>query len=175
MCRSYSSDSQKKDWSKRLSLRGTPRGKEVLMHSRTQVQMLLFVKFIFCKREKKMLWFYVCFGQIYFICLQKSNEKRSLATLKEKTCFLHLIFHVFIAFGNLIVSKITENRFDVSVPLNFFLSFFFYFKKWFCVGERFKFSQGNDTTLDIVAPNTISTNISRITSTSITITSNQFT
>lgn len=29
MCRSYSSESQKKDWSKRLSLRGNPRSKEV--------------------------------------------------------------------------------------------------------------------------------------------------
>lgn len=31
MCRSYSSESQKKDWSKRLSLRGNPRSKEVRM------------------------------------------------------------------------------------------------------------------------------------------------
>lgn len=30
MCRSFSAESQKKDWSKRLSLRGNPRSKEVL-------------------------------------------------------------------------------------------------------------------------------------------------
>lgn len=29
MCRSYSTESQKKDWGKRLSLRGNPRSKEV--------------------------------------------------------------------------------------------------------------------------------------------------
>lgn len=39
MCRSYSSESQKKDWSKRLSLRGNPRNnKEVCMGNRQQQQ-----------------------------------------------------------------------------------------------------------------------------------------
>lgn len=42
MCRSFSAEGQKKEWSKRLSLRGSPRSKEVITKKNILISIIFF-------------------------------------------------------------------------------------------------------------------------------------
>lgn len=79
MCRSYSSESQKKDWSKRLSLRGNPRSKEVRAHL-LSFSIPANAKYVWALERARVAASFVSHSTV---CARGETERKSQMEIKE--------------------------------------------------------------------------------------------
>lgn len=135
MSRSFSSDSQKKDWSKRLSLRGSPRSKEVcyfwIWHFQLNVKRKSQAQPIPCELKAS----FVLTGCVLFIL-----ATFVLAQLRLN-CIISLLDYIFPSSFSFIL-------FLLIVPALFSHS-----------GKRCKFTKRYCASVDVVATNTFATNL----------------